>query len=203
MTVAARILFVAGLCAGLAGPAHAQPSPSSQRIAEVGVAAGLFGADGATGPSWLVRTTVAITPRLAIEGGLEVFDIGRASDYDGAHVSGLWMVLARLGPAWRPKRLNVLATVGTGGGFAWRGPHDYEWSPPGSNAPVHFHRDADTEFSRPIFIIGGLGLQRPLSPRMAIRADVQGFTAPEYGLEATAIRATVGVTLGVGGLVGR
>lgn len=206
MTAVTRILLVVVACAGLAAPADAQPSstsPSLQRLAEVGVAAGVFGADGATGPSWLVRSSVAVSPRLAVEGALEVFDVSRASEYQAAHVSGLWLLVVRIGSAWNARQLNVFATLGTGGGFAWRGAKDYEWNTPGSDVPLRYHEKADTSVSGPIFVVGGVGLQRPISQRAAIRVDVQGFTAPQFGLAATAIRASAGLALGIGGPIGR
>ena len=59
-----------------------------------------------------------------------------------------------------------------------------------------FHRPSETEIIPPVFALVGLGVERRVATRLALRADVQGLVCVVYPV--TGLRMSAGVSIPLG-----
>jgi hypothetical protein len=180
------LLFLAG---GAPANALAAQEPSVPRV-ELGGSGGLFvtpTGDGvlliAGGP----RLTVHIDDRIAID---LLGDFAGPTDSSG--LFGIYQLQARYMVKGAAPERTIFLTGGVAGGFSYyHAPEGRETRPDGSIVVRSAY--TRTSLSRPMAFAVGLGTQRPLASRVALRMDAQVLGGP-----ALAVRGSVGVSIPLG-----
>jgi len=162
---------------------------------EIGASIGTIGvfAEGHRLFTTGLRATVNITDRTAVELTTDALNGGF---FDNLH--GLYIVQVRRAfHESASSQTALFATAGFGGAFSYVRSRDYRFTRPDGSVVVYPSR-REGELTRPIFLAGGVGVERVVARFAAVRGDVQAVYAPEAGADGFGVRLAAGLSIPIG-----
>ncbi len=194
--IALGLILISPRLAAAQGPDAPRPVPP--RI-EVGATAGLLlwtGADTSADVSPVgvgVRVGVAVTRRWRIEGLMDLAGM----DPDG--VGGLCAVQIRWSPIGMTSQgFEPFVLAGTTGWYSRRSWPEYRWVEPGSGQVEVIPAYSSVEFLPPVFPRVGIGVQKSIGSRVAVRAELTAFVVGSDDFITPIIHPSVSVTVPLG-----
>lgn len=200
MTKPAAVLVLLIAAAGASRAAAQAPAapqtPSAGRFDvgggfTLGVPASTDGESLFAWPFASAHAGVALTPRMALEG---VFDVHPQSH----DITTLYRAQVR----WRlcgttPGGLSTHFTAGGTGWFSYESQPEYRWRDADGREEV-FPAQSYWSGGPPVYPAIGVGLQKPLGARLALRADVAAVIVPYDDGVTVLLLPTIGVTFPLG-----
>jgi hypothetical protein len=190
------LLAAAGASTAAAQQPASPPAPAAGRVDvgggfALGVPASTDGGSLFAWPLANAHAGVALNSRLALEG---VFDI-HPQPHD---ITAFYRIQVR----WRlcdpaPGGLAAHLTAGGTGWFRYESQPAYRWRDANGNEEV-FPAQSYWNGGPPVYPAIGIGLQKPLGTRVALRADVAAVIVPYDDGVTTLLLPTIGLTFPLG-----
>lgn len=194
--IALGLVLIAPRFAAAQGLPAARPAPP--RI-EVGATAGQliwFGADTSSDVSPVgvgVRVGVALTRRWRIEGLMDL------AGMDGDGVGGLCAAQIRWSPVGMTSGgFEPFVLAGTTGWYSRRSWPEYRWVEPSTGQVEVIPAQSSVEFLPPVFPRVGIGVQKSIGSRVAVRAELTAIVVGSDDFLTPIIHPSVSVTIPLG-----